>query len=92
MAQPRDIAGFIFDVDGCVARGNHALPGVPETLATLRARGIRCAFLTNENQRTRAQVVDKLHGMGIPAGTVKSRTHYALRSLRLALEELGVTR
>jgi HAD superfamily hydrolase (TIGR01450 family) len=68
MAQPRDIAGFIFDVDGCVARGKHALPGVPETLADLRARGIRCAFMTNENMSTRAQVVDKLNGMGIPAG------------------------
>ncbi|HBY92668.1 MAG: HAD-IIA family hydrolase [Ardenticatenaceae bacterium] len=67
MRAPNHIAGFIFDVDGCVARGNHALPGVPETLATLRARGIRCAFLTNENQRTRAQVVAKLNGMGIPA-------------------------
>jgi RNA polymerase sigma-70 factor (ECF subfamily) len=30
--------------------------------------------------------------LGVPAGTVKSRTYYALRSLRLALEELGVTR
>ena len=30
--------------------------------------------------------------LGIPAGTVKSRTYYALRQLRLALEELGVTR
>ncbi|HZN20110.1 MAG TPA: sigma-70 family RNA polymerase sigma factor [Micromonosporaceae bacterium] len=30
--------------------------------------------------------------LGVPPGTVKSRTHYALRSLRLALEELGVTR
>src|SRR5690242_6295750 len=29
--------------------------------------------------------------LGIPAGTVKSRTHYALRSLRLVLEEMGVT-
>lgn len=27
----------------------------------------------------------------IPEGTVKSRLHYALRALRLALEELGVT-
>jgi len=29
--------------------------------------------------------------LGVPAGTVKSRTHYALRALRLALEEMGVT-
>jgi len=29
--------------------------------------------------------------MGVPEGTVKSRTYYALRALRLALEERGVT-
>lgn len=29
--------------------------------------------------------------LGIPAGTVKSRTHYALRAFRLAMEELGET-
>jgi RNA polymerase sigma-70 factor, ECF subfamily len=28
--------------------------------------------------------------LGIPSGTVKSRTHYALRALRLVLEEMGV--
>jgi RNA polymerase sigma factor (sigma-70 family) len=28
--------------------------------------------------------------LGIPSGTVKSRTHYALRALRVALEEAGV--
>jgi RNA polymerase sigma-70 factor, ECF subfamily len=28
--------------------------------------------------------------LGIPPGTVKSRTHYALRALRLALDEMGV--
>jgi len=28
--------------------------------------------------------------LGIPEGTVKSRTHYALHALRLALEEMGV--
>lgn len=28
--------------------------------------------------------------LGVPPGTVKSRTHYALRSLRLVLEEMGV--
>jgi RNA polymerase sigma-70 factor (ECF subfamily) len=29
--------------------------------------------------------------LGVPHGTVKSRTHYALRSLRLVLEEMGVS-
>ena len=29
--------------------------------------------------------------LGIPEGTVKSRTHYALRALRLALQEMGVS-
>jgi len=29
--------------------------------------------------------------LGVPPGTVKSRTHYALRSLKIVLEELGVT-
>ncbi|TWP37299.1 sigma-70 family RNA polymerase sigma factor [Leekyejoonella antrihumi] len=30
--------------------------------------------------------------LGVPTGTVKSRTHYALRALRLALEEMGEAR
>jgi len=29
--------------------------------------------------------------LGVPPGTVKSRTYYALRALKLALEERGVT-
>ncbi len=35
-------------------------------------------------------VADAARRLGVPEGTVKSRTHYALRALRLALEELGV--
>ncbi|CAM5683708.1 RNA polymerase sigma factor OS=Streptomyces antimycoticus OX=68175 GN=SANT12839_040260 PE=3 SV=1 [Streptomyces antimycoticus] len=29
--------------------------------------------------------------LGVPAGTVRSRVFYALRSLKLSLEERGVT-
>jgi RNA polymerase sigma-70 factor, ECF subfamily len=36
-------------------------------------------------------VVEAANRLGVPPGTVKSRTHYALRSLRLVLEEMGVT-
>lgn len=35
-------------------------------------------------------VADAARVLEIPAGTVKSRTHYALRALRLVLEEMGV--
>ncbi len=38
--------------------------------------------------RTVAELADE---QGVPAGTVKSRMHYALRALRLALQEKGVT-
>jgi RNA polymerase sigma-70 factor, ECF subfamily len=38
---------------------------------------------------TTAQIADDLQ---IPEGTVKSRMHYALRALRLTLQEMGVTR
>lgn len=30
--------------------------------------------------------------LGIPTGTVKSRCHYALRALKIVLDEMGVTR
>lgn len=36
-------------------------------------------------------VADAARILGIAPGTVKSRTHYALRALKLALEEMGVT-
>src|SRR5438270_12567883 len=36
-------------------------------------------------------VAEAAAALGVPAGTVKSRTFYALRALKLALEERGVT-
>jgi RNA polymerase sigma-70 factor (ECF subfamily) len=36
-----------------------------------------------------SSVAQAAHALGIAPGTVKSRTHYALRALRLAIEELG---
>jgi RNA polymerase sigma-70 factor, ECF subfamily len=38
-----------------------------------------------------ASVAEAATRLGIPEGTVKSRTHYALRALRLVLQEMGVS-
>jgi RNA polymerase sigma-70 factor (ECF subfamily) len=37
-----------------------------------------------------ASVAQAAARLGVPEGTVKSRTHYALRALRLALNERGI--
>ena len=36
-----------------------------------------------------SSVAQAANRLGVPTGTVKSRTHYALHALRLALEERG---
>lgn len=70
----RPIDGIVFDMDGCVARGQQAIPGVPDTLAELRRRGIRLTFLTNDNQNTIAYWVERLNAMGIPASEAEIMT------------------
>jgi RNA polymerase sigma-70 factor, ECF subfamily len=60
---------------------------VAEALSTLSAD--HRAVLVECYYRGRP-VADAAERLGIPPGTVKSRTHYALRALRLALEEMGV--
>lgn len=44
-----------------------------------------CSYYRGQSVAETARVLD------IPAGTVKSRLHYALRAMRLALQERGVT-
>jgi RNA polymerase sigma-70 factor, ECF subfamily len=38
-----------------------------------------------------SSVAEAAQALGIPPGTVKSRTHYALRALRTAMDEMGGT-
>src|SRR6059058_2948396 len=61
---------------------------VSDALATLSPD--HRAVLVETYYRGRS-VADAAAVLGVPPGTVKSRTFYALRALRLALEERGVT-
>ena len=46
------LAGFVFDLDGCVWNGDVLNPGAAEVLARLHAKGRRLAFVSN-NSRAR---------------------------------------
>jgi RNA polymerase sigma-70 factor, ECF subfamily len=60
---------------------------VMDALQSLSAAHREVLVETYYQGRTVAEAAERL---GVPVGTVKSRVYYALRSLRLALEERGV--
>lgn len=62
---------------------------IEEALASLSADHRAVIVTAYYGGRSVAQTAVEL---GIPEGTVKSRLHYGVRALRLALQEKGVTR
>jgi RNA polymerase sigma-70 factor (ECF subfamily) len=58
-------------------------------IAALRSLSPEHRAVLHECYFRGSSVAEASVALGIPAGTVKSRTHYALRALRLALDELG---
>ncbi|WP_119070006.1 HAD-IIA family hydrolase [Aggregatilinea lenta] len=62
------IDGFVFDLDGTVYLGDRALPGAPETIATLRAQGRHVLFVSNKPLEPRQNYAAKLTRLGIPTG------------------------
>lgn len=61
-----EFEGYIFDLDGTVYLGEELLPGAGEAIATLRARGKRMVFLSNNPSHTRDAYADKLTRLGLP--------------------------
>ncbi|HUO09490.1 MAG TPA: TIGR01457 family HAD-type hydrolase [Phycisphaerae bacterium] len=57
--------GFLLDMDGVIYRGSQLIPGAERFLAELQRQEIPYLFLTNNSQRTRRDIVTKLHRMGI---------------------------
>jgi phosphoglycolate/pyridoxal phosphate phosphatase family enzyme len=55
------------DLDGVCYRGNVVLPGVPEALGNVLARGLDLRYVTNNSTTYREDVAARLVGMGLPA-------------------------
>jgi len=58
--------GFIFDLDGTIYLGEHALPGAVETIAAIRARGASTLFISNKPLEPARAYAQKLTRLGIP--------------------------
>jgi len=57
--------GFLIDMDGVIYRGSELIPGADRFVQGLLEQEIPFAFLTNNSQRTRRDVVTRLGRMGI---------------------------
>src|SRR5438105_6787120 len=57
--------GYLIDLDGVRYRGTEVIAGADTFVQQLRAREIPFRLLTNNSERTRRDVVDKLDRMGI---------------------------
>jgi HAD superfamily hydrolase (TIGR01450 family) len=58
---------WVLDLDGVVWLGDEPIPGAAEAVATLRARGERVLFATNNSFARLAEQEAKLERFGIPA-------------------------
>jgi RNA polymerase sigma-70 factor (ECF subfamily) len=89
-ARPREI-------DGAALEPLADADGVDQMLSSLTVSGALASLTQPHREMLReiyfrgSKVGEAAQALGIPAGTVKSRTYYALRALRLALEERGFT-
>ena len=89
-SRPQEVGDAVLAVVPAVDEMEQALDRwlIGDALATLSPE--HRAVLVETYYRGRS-VSEAATTLGIPPGTVKSRTFYALRALRLALEERGVT-
>lgn len=63
MDKPKAI---LMDLDGTIYAGNVLIPGAAETVQFIKSNNVRLFFFTNNSERTRKEIADKLNNLGIP--------------------------
>jgi RNA polymerase sigma-70 factor (ECF subfamily) len=90
-ARPSEVTAELLDMSAADDDLDTALDAivVADALRTLSPEHRAVIFDSYYRGQTANQIAE---ARGIPAGTVRSRMHYALRAMRLALQERGVDR
>lgn len=81
----------IFDLDGTLVLGTHALPGAVSLVESLRARGVHVKFITNDTGYTIAAKSERLLTAGVPIED-PSELLSPLNSLVFHLQQNGFER
>lgn len=58
------VDGLLIDIDGVMMHGSKVIPGAPETLDSLRARGIPHCFMANTTTYCRLSMLERLRAIG----------------------------
>jgi HAD superfamily hydrolase (TIGR01458 family) len=78
------MAAILLDVDGVLHVSGEPIPGAPEAVAELRARGHRLRFVTNNTTRSRATLAAELRELGIELDDSELQTTAAAAARALA--------
>ncbi|MEI6504003.1 MAG: HAD family hydrolase, partial [Armatimonadota bacterium] len=60
------LSAYLFDLDGTIYLGEEIIPGAPEAIARLEARGAGVMYITNKPLSKPEEYAEKLTRLGIP--------------------------
>lgn len=80
----KNIRGVVFDLDGTLYLGEHALPGAVEVCRALERQGMRVVFVSNKPLEDRLAYAMKLNRLGIAAAPDQVITAAAVLGAHLA--------
>lgn len=80
----KNIRGVVFDLDGTLYLGEHALPGAVEVCRALERQGIRVVFVSNKPLEDHRAYARKLNRLGIAAAPDQVITAAAVLGTYLA--------
>lgn len=81
--------GVVLDMEGVLHVDWHAIPGSPEAVAALQARGLATGVLTNTTGKTRADIAERLAAMGFPIAADQITTAASAAAAHLRSQHAG---